>query len=245
MERTSSKMGKNRTGVQMSPKATEAMLAFTQQRQPTSHGDESGIAALRQSYIEEGDEVGSVPLPGTAKGMLKSGAKMMTGSRPQALVDKLAERLAFERTGTRLYTALITKHRSDVEGQVPIDQLVRFRDDEAQHVALLAEALQQLGADPTAQTPGADLVGVESMGLMQAITDPRTTFAQSLHAILVAELADHEGWDLLIALAESEGHKDLAQRFAAALDEEQTHLDHVRRWVSALTMGEARVGVPS
>src|SRR5690554_4644619 len=98
MERTSSKMGKNRTGVQMSPKATEAMLAFTQQRQPTSHGDESGIAALRQSYIEEGDGVGSVPLPGTAKGMLKSGAKMMTGSRPQALVDKLAERLAFERT---------------------------------------------------------------------------------------------------------------------------------------------------
>ena len=58
---------------------------------------------------------------------------------------------------------------------------------------LVCEAIEQLGGDPTAMTPCADLVGVQSMGLWQSVSDPRTTLAQCLNTMLVAELADHAG----------------------------------------------------
>jgi ferritin-like metal-binding protein YciE len=101
---------------------------------------------------------------------------------------------------------------------------------------LIKECLETLGADPTAHTPGADLVGVESMGLIQAVTDPRTTLAQTLHAALAAELIDNEGWESLIVMAQKMGHDDMAERFQAALDEEGVHLAKVRSWYNSLTM---------
>ncbi len=42
------------------------------------------------------------------------------------------------------------------------------RDEEAGHYALLVEAIEQMGGDPTTQTPCADMTAVQSMGLMQA-----------------------------------------------------------------------------
>ena len=111
--------------------------------------------------------------------------------------------------------------------------------EEAQHFRMLIDAIESFGGDPTAQTPCADVVAVSGMGWVQAVTEPRTSFTQSLNAILVAELADVEGWELLIALMQKAGHEDVAQRFAAAHREEENHLDHVRRWVTQLTLAEA------
>ena len=47
---------------------------------------------------------------------------------------------------------------------------------------MLVQAMEQLGGDPTAQTPCADVTATASMGLIQVVTDPRTTLAQSLNA---------------------------------------------------------------
>src|SRR5689334_3818783 len=74
------------------------------------------IAQVRRSYIEEADALGSVPPPGTVTGLLKTGAAMLTGKRAQVLVDKLAERLAFERGGTRLYDGALVKAAALGEG---------------------------------------------------------------------------------------------------------------------------------
>ncbi len=244
----SEKLGMNLTGAQMSPKDTQAILAYTRERLPTSQGDGTEIAALRASCIrEEQGSLGTVPVPGTVKGVLKSGAKMLKGERPQALADKLGERVSFERSGVRLYDAMITKYHATNGGvpHVSLEKLMEIRDEEAQHFAMLVEAVQSLGADPTAETPSADLTGVETQGLLNVITDPRTTFAQSLHALLIAELADNDGWDMLITIAEAEGQKDMAERFRMAYEQEQDHLDHVRRWLMALQMDEVRVGKPS
>jgi len=170
---------------------------------------------------------------------------MLTGDRPQVLIDKLGERLAFERGGTRLYDALLAKcggGAAALDAEVPLDVLERFRNEEAAHALMIAAALEKLGADPTAMTPCADLVGVESQGLMQAITDPRTTLSQSLHAMLVAELADHQGWQLLIALAEQMGHDGLAHDCRTAFEEEERHLASIRAWVVAATLELAEVG---
>ena len=99
-------------------------------------------------------------------------------------------------------------------------------------MGLLAEALEKLGADPTAMTPCADLTGVTGMGLVQVLTDPRTTLTQALDAILIAELTDVDAWAVLI---------DLAERFRQAAAEEEVHLERVRGWVLLATLGQTGV----
>ncbi len=241
---SSTQQGMNRTGMQMSPVDAKALLSGTERTVPSSPGDASAIAALRQSYAREADALGTVPVPGTMKGALKSGVQMLTGNRPQLLIDKLAERAAFERTGTRLYDALLAKCelRADEIGRDHYERLVAIRDEEARHFGLVTEAIVRLGADPTAQTPCADLAGIEGMGLLQAVSEPRTTVVQSLHAVLIAELADNAGWELLIKLADECGQDEIARSFEPALAAEQTHLAEVKQLVEQLTLGARRLG---
>ena len=101
--------------------------------------------------------------------------------------------------------------------------------------------MHDLGADPTAQTPGADADAVASMGLVQVITDPRTSVAQSLHAIDMAELVDYDGWELLIRLVEELGMTNLAGQFREAYTEEQEHLELIRQLMTDFTLGQAGV----
>jgi rubrerythrin len=238
-------IGKNRTGIQMSPKDIEKMLSAmdTQLAAPSSPGDESALASLRASYIAEAEPVGTLPPPATLKGAAKSGAQMMMGERPQLLLDRLGERLAFERSSTRLYEALINKFEAEgqTDGIVTGDKLRHFHDEEARHFRLLGECLEKLGADPTAQTPSADVAGVESQGLLQVVTDPKTTFAQSLHALLVGELTDNDAWDELIMLAGKFGQAEMERQFREAQQREREHLETVRRWHQELSLKEASV----
>lgn len=243
MERAT-QQGMNRTGLQMSPKDAKALLEAAARIGPSSAGDESALAALRESYGREADALGSIPPPGTAKGLLKSGVQMLTGNRPQVLVDKIAERLAYERSGVRLYDAFLAKLRaSDRElGPIALETVVRLQAEELAHFHLLTEALERLGADPTAQTPCADLVGVQGVGFMQALTEPRTSVAQAVDVLLAVEAGDNGGWELLVALAHETGQDELAERFQAALDEENEHLATVRGWARDLVLGAARMG---
>ena len=239
MERET-RMGMNKTGVQMSPMDVDRMLSDVGES-TTAVSDGAGIAAVRTSYITEAEPVGTVPMPGTLKGAAKAGAKKLTGKNPEVLIDKLGERLAFERSGTRLYDALITKYQatSDKPGQMSAEKLAHIRDEEARHFKLVAGAIEALGADPTAQTPGADLTGMESLGLMQVLDDPRTSLAQCLHAIMVAELADNAGWDLLIRLADEMGQEQMIGDFRGALATEQEHLALIKSWYEQAVRGEA------
>jgi rubrerythrin len=236
-------LGTNRTGFHTAPGDSDEMLESVRES-PPAPGSETAFAAARVSYMTDAERLGSVPPPPSLKGIVKSGIKVLTGKRPQTFIDRLAERLAFERTGVRLYDALLAKHeaRANDVGDVPAEKLRGMRNDELSHFILLAECLQSLGADPTVETPCADLAGVESSGLICAITDARTTFAQSVHAILVAELTDNASWELLIQLARTEGQDDMADRFQKALETERVHLDQVRTWLTDLTMNEAVIG---
>jgi hypothetical protein len=87
----------------------------------------------------------------------------------------------------------------------------------------------------------ADTNAVVSLGLMQVIADPRMTVGQSLHAIHVAELADNDGWQLLIKLTREMGQDDMAARFQAALEEEDRHLASLRTWMEQICLDEAGV----
>lgn len=251
MEQSAPIAMKNRTGLQMSPTQSKELLDTLKGVDgltvPRS-GDGHALAEMRGAYCAEAEALGTVPAPTSLKGMAKSGAKMLSGKRPQVLIDKLAERAAFERGGTRLYEGILVKHGAEsrsAPGGMPQDLteslLTRIRDQEAAHFNLVTECIEQLGGDPTVETPSADLVGVESTGLIQTVSDPRTTLAQSLHAALAAELIDRDGWELLIRLAEEMGNSSMAGRFKDALREEDEHLRRVRGWYVQLTLGEGGV----
>src|SRR4051812_34142801 len=102
-----SQLGINRTGTATSPKLTEAMVQGTAEFPPTHQGDEREISHVREDYVRDAEPLGTVPPPPQLTGMLKSAKQALTGKHPVRLNDKLGERLAFERTGTRLWEALL------------------------------------------------------------------------------------------------------------------------------------------
>ena len=229
---TQEHVGMNRTGIQMSPIDARAMQTADPAMLPTPNGGEAPLGAIRNDYIANADALGSVPLPGTLSGAVNMGMTMFKGESPIILLDKLGERLAFERTGTRLYEALINKCEVMLDDSISMTlaALLRIRNDEARHFLMVKDAIESLGGDPTAQTPSADLVGVESQGLVQVLSDPRTSIAQSLHALVTAELSDKAGWEVLVALADEQDLTELVDNFTLALNEEHEHLGLVQTW---------------
>jgi hypothetical protein len=234
-------VGMNRTGLDMAPMSRDDMVEYAQAesgRAPESNGE---FEAVHMAYIEEAERVGSVPIPATLKGAANTAMAKMTGKKPEVLIDKLGERLAFERAGTRLYEAMLLKCGAVDAANNPIDvaQLAHIRDEEEAHFHLVHMHMERLGADPTAMTPCADVAGVQGMGLMQVISDPRTTIAQGLNALLTAELTDNASWELLIELSQETGHADMATAFEEALKHEGEHLEMVRGWLRQAVLQEA------
>jgi rubrerythrin len=236
-------MGMNRSGIDMAPEGAEQMAQAVREFPPSSPGGEQTLAEYRSSYVTEAEPIGTVPMPGTLKGAAKAGMQKLLGRHAEVLIDKLGGRLAFERTGTRLYDALLSKYqiRTDEAPSLPIEQLQQFRAEEAAHIGLVWDALRQLGADPTAVTPMADTNAVASIGLMQIISDPRMSIAQSIHAIHIAELADNDGWQILIKLALQLDQDDMAAQFKQALAEEDRHLAVIRQVMEQMCLSEAGV----
>ncbi|WP_415845896.1 ferritin-like domain-containing protein [Stutzerimonas zhaodongensis] len=226
---TSAKLGHNVTGVQMSPTDTKRLLEAVNEVHPDVPGDSKGMMLERTNRAEEAERIGSVPVPGSAKGMLKSTFDMALGKSPELLVDKLGERLAFERSGVRLYDAMIAKAKALETAESDLVQVLQhIRDEEFEHMNMVADAIETLGADPTAQTPCADIVGVKSMGVMQVLTDPRTNISQGINALLTLELEDNAAWELLIELADAGGHPHIAKGFHKAKEQEDDHLIKIK-----------------
>lgn len=237
--RESTHMGMNRTGIDMSPLQSKEMIKGGQDVAPAEDG-KSALAATMREYVQMADAVGSVPMPGSLKGALVSLKDKVTGKNPEVLINKLGERLAFERTGVRLYEAMIAKCEVALASQggaiFTVDELRHFRDEEQAHFAMLTEVMESIGADPTAQTPDADVAGVASMGLAKVITDPRTSVMQSLQALLSAELTDNASWELLVTLCDDMGMTDVADRFRQALRDEENHLRHIKSWYAQMVV---------
>jgi rubrerythrin len=207
-------VGLNQSGILASEDGGEKMMENIELTRPP-RGDERDLAKMRLECAKDAQPVGTLPEP-QPEGIAR------------VLMDKLGERLAFERSGTRLYDALMVKCTESKN--IPAKDIRHIRDEEVVHFALVGAAIESLGGDPTAQTPSADVAGVEGMGLMQVVNDPKTTVAQALHAILVAELTDNAAWDELIELTSQVGNDELVARFTKAREEEREHLVKVQEW---------------
>jgi rubrerythrin len=227
--------GTNLTGMAAAPQRGQEMLTGMDEFPPTSQGSAQEVAQVRIAYAKMAEPLGSVPLPAGFKDTMQTAVKAVKGESPMLLMDKLGERLAFERTGTRLYEALVSKYDAfgGFAGGPSREDLEHVRQEEYRHFTLLQSAIEQLGGDPTAVTPSADLQATASHGIKQVIVDPRTTLLQSLEALLVAELADNACWEALVELAQGAGEDALVRQFERARATEQEHLQKVRAWLAA------------
>ena len=173
-------LGKNRTGVKASPiDAVELQEMHGYQlevgRPPVT------AEAFRASYMSD-ETVGSIPPPTSVKGMVGATAQALGGHRMHVLLDKIAERLAFERSGTRLYDAALLKigQLERLPEGMSMAALQEIRAEAAAHFRLLADAIARFGGVSTSLTPCADVTGVHGLGLLQALHDARTPLAQAL-----------------------------------------------------------------
>jgi hypothetical protein len=243
MKKTTSDVGLNRTGIQTSPIDSKEAIEGARLGLPSSPGTERGILEVRALYAKESEGLGTVPVPATLKGLFTTAKELLKGNKPTVFIDKLGERLGFERTGVRLYEAALCKFdiHGTWQGGPSREQLEKIHRDELSHFILVRDAMEKLGADPTALTPSANLAAVASQGIPHVLVDPRTNMVQCLEALLVAELTDNAGWELLIELAQGLGQAELVEQFEQALGVEAEHLMLVRRWLIAGVTGEAGV----
>ena len=241
MTRTGAKQASsgNRTGMQTSPELAEELMEGASSATPSSEGGVEDIAESRGEYIAEGFPIGSMPMmPASEEGEADEEEAGMA-----VFLDKLSERLAFERQGVRLYEALLNKCQTLGESAPgpTLDEIEHIGSEELQHFLLVNNAITEIGGDPTVQSPCADVIGVASLGLVQILTDPRSSLPQCLQAMLTAELTDNDGWQLLIKLADNLGFDDMKAEFETALAHEEEHLQNVRNWLSECVLESAQV----
>lgn len=211
-------LGVNRSGLATAPLLAPRALEVPELTRPSMLGDEKLIALERQEYARAAEPIATMPPVGDT-----------------VLLDKLGERLAFERSGTRLYEALLSKYDSfgGWKGGPRRSELEHFHRQELNHFRALAKWMEQLGADKTAVTPSADVHDVLASGLRLVLADPSTSLLQGLEAILVAELTDNDCWMNLVRLALAYGQRELARQCEEFLAEEDEHLLMVREWISS------------
>lgn len=233
----SAQLGDNVTGIGSSAARAEEMQQGMENFPPTSVGTREGAGKVRVQYAKEGHPVGSIPKPVEVTAKIKSA--LGAGASP-VLMDKLGQRLAFERSGTRLYEALISKLEAygTFDGGPSRAQLLEILNEEHRHFAELEQQVLALGGDPTAVTPSANLAAVATEGVLKLVTDPRTSLLQSLEGILVAELVDSDGWHMLCETAKGRGLTDLVSMCEKAEVDEQRHLALVRAWLTDGTVSD-------
>ena len=229
----------NRTGMQTSPELAEELIEGANSSTPSSEGGPEELAEYREEYITEGFPIGSMPMmPASEEGEADEDEAGMA-----VFLDKLSERLAFERMGTRLYEALLNKCGALGE-QSPgptLEDIEQIGREELEHFLLVNRTIAEIGGDPTVQSPSADVAGVASLGIMQVLTDPRSSMTHCLQAMLTAELTDNAGWELLIKLADNLEYPDVKAEFEVALEHEERHLRDVRNWLSECVLDSAEV----
>jgi hypothetical protein len=219
---SSTQPGENHTGIALHPEYAAAMISGTKEFGPTSGGGPELIAQNRVRVAAMSTPMGTMPPVSPVP------------TEQLVLLDKLGARLQFERMGIRLYEALISKLDAygTFEGGPRRDDLLQIRAEEHVHMQLVQALILQIGGDPTVVTPCANLQAVASRGIGDVLMDPRTTLLECLDAILVAEMTDHESWELLVNLA-APAVPELADNLREAQETEAQHLVKVRAWVAA------------
>jgi hypothetical protein len=232
---TSTRPGANHTGLALHPEKLQEMIQGTREFPPTSAGGPAEIAEVRIAYARAGEPHATMPVS----------SSVAAGQLP--LLDRLGARLQFERSGTRLYDALISKLDAygGFEGGPTRQQLLEIREQELGHALMVQELIRGLGGDPTVITPCASLQATASKGLGEVLVDPRTSFIDCLETILVAELTDLDSWAQLARTAEPLGDAGITGKITGAQQTELEHLAKLRGWLEAADQARSKSARPA
>lgn len=227
--------GINRTGSTLNPSLIQDQVAFAESipASPPVQGSET-IKTVRMEYIAKSDPAGSLPPLLNQGGVLGKSVEVV-GIKAEVFADKLGQRLVFERSGARLYEALMEKAlviEFPQKAELTAD-ISHIYTEEVEHFLMLKNIMEYLGADPTAMTPAANVSGVAAQGFLQVLTDPRTTLHQCLEAILSLELIDSTCWEHLIEAANEAEMGELTENFQQANKAEKEHVKTIEKWVKA------------
>lgn len=154
----------------------------------------------------------------------------------ERVIDLLMGRMTFERAAVRLYDSILMKLQTSEDAFVAglIGPMQTYRDQEYEHASWLETQVEALGGDPSVMTDLATLVQAELKGIMEVVLENDMSASHMFHALLVAELIDNTGWELLLELAD-DADDDVARReFRKRAHQEQDHLAFVRQTVVAL-----------
>jgi len=160
---------------------------------------------------------------------------LSTWVHPTWLLDKVSERLAFQRRGVQLYNELLRKLDTvgSFKGGPNSSELHDILSDENRHLLMLTDTLNELRGTSAVSPNTADMGTSLSDSVLTMVTDPGTSFLQSLEAIVVTELADGEAWPLLADLARAAGEDIFAHQCDRARLNKERHLRKIRRWIRA------------
>ena len=162
------------------------------------------------------------------------------------VIDLLNERLAFERSGVKLYDTLLGRLRATEDRTLKafLGDVKEHREEEKEHEEWLEGQIRALGGDAHAPTERSVLVQAESEGV-ERVMRRDDSILHDFHALLTAELADNAGWDLLVQIADEFGDSEAKKQFKKRLHEEEKHLLFVRRTLLELTKRDVSVPPPS
>jgi hypothetical protein len=227
---TSTMSGTNHTGLAPHGDVLARMIEGASEFPPTSSGGPAGIAEVRIDYARTGEPPATMPATPVAPARLP-------------LLDRLGARMQFERTGARLYDALISKLDAygSFDGGPSRQELLQIREQELGHALLTQELVGSIGGDPTAVTPGASLQATASQGIACVLHDPRTSLIDCLEAMLIVELVDQDSWGMLARIAEPLGDAGMMSRITQAQKVELEHLAKLRGWLEAADQARSKV----
>ncbi|HEX3764214.1 MAG TPA: ferritin-like domain-containing protein [Kofleriaceae bacterium] len=227
---TSTTSGTNHTGLAPHGDVLARMLEGASEFPPTSSGGPAAIAEVRVDYARTGEPPATMPSTAVAPARLP-------------LLDRLGARMQFERTGTRLYDALISKFDAygSFDGGPSRQELLVIREQELAHALLVQDLISSLGGDPTAITPGANLTSTVSQGIACVLLDPRTSLIDCLEAMLIIELTDQDSWGMLARTAEPVGDAAMIDQIRQAQQTELEHLAKLRGWLEAADQARSKV----
>ncbi|RKG77560.1 ferritin-like domain-containing protein [Corallococcus exercitus] len=198
----------------------------------------SAVRFLRVQLMRIAGHLGELHLPDFKEVV---GGVIHAEEHPTSLlfVAQLRERLAFERTSSRLYAGLLVKTHAlgSYPGGPTPERLVELHNQELDHLNLIRECIYRLGMDAPQLMVSGDGADPRLHGLLRAVDDPCATLQDALRAVLISEILNNAGWALLVDLAQELGPPDLVDAFRDVVREELLHLEEVTDWVANLPEG--------
>jgi hypothetical protein len=160
---------------------------------------------------------------------------------PPQLVELLYQALETEQGGVEVYrTALQCVVNDDLH-----EEWSKYLEETEEHLETLTDLCRELGLDPTADTPGRQIVRntghalVQSMQLALGSHTPEAAQLVAAECVVLAETKDHMNWSLLGRFVDEQGGNSamlaaLARAVERVEDEEDEHLYHSQGWAREL-----------